>query len=57
MGKGSTRRVEDTEAIRRNWDAVFGPRIRVSPTPQTEREISPPLAAHICGIDACEERQ
>lgn len=55
MGKGSTRRVEDSEAIRRNWDAVFGPRIRVSPTPQTEREVTPPaLAEHICRIEGCD---
>jgi len=24
MGKGSTRRREDTEKIRDNWDAIFG---------------------------------
>jgi len=24
MGKGSTRRKEDTEKIRDNWDAIFG---------------------------------
>lgn len=24
MGKGSTRRKEDTDKIRDNWDAIFG---------------------------------
>ena len=34
MGKGSTRRKEDTEKIRDNWDAIFGKKDRKEEKPK-----------------------
>lgn len=36
MGKGSTRRREDTEKIRDNWDAIFGKKDPKEQKPQEQ---------------------
>lgn len=46
MGKGSKRRREDCEKVRRNWDMVFG---KHNPNDTRKIEIDMPSDLHKCG--------
>jgi len=44
MGKGSTRRKEDTDKIRDNWDSIFGKKNKEVPAEQSQKPEEKPDA-------------